>query len=96
MVALAREVATRVFQTVWVDTPDEHDLWLQVDYVNLAIAGLERDSPPQVKALFDGLVRQAKAQLDTYASNADPTIAAHGRWLGDTITRYRERSKVEF
>ena len=91
-----REVATRVFDTVWGDNPDEHDRWTQSDYVGLVIANLARDTTPDVTALNDDMLRRATARCEAYARSSDELLAAHGAWLLGTIERYRERSQVHF
>lgn len=92
------EVADRVFGSVWPAAgngrPDEHDLWLQSDYVNLTITALETDTTPRVTALFHDLLARAEARLKEYAASNDRTIAAHGRWLVDRIRRFRERQQI--
>jgi len=92
----SREVAGRVFDTVWVEAPDEHDLWLQADYVALAISAVQRDTTPRVLAMFDEMLTRSADKLQDYASSSDATVAAHGRWLGDRIRRFRDRQAIEF
>ena len=91
-----REVASRTFDAVWVDSPDEHDLWIQVDYVNMALMAVQRDTTPQVLALFDEMIDRSAEKLAGYASSGDATVAAHGKWLGRRIQRFRDRQTVEF
>jgi hypothetical protein len=89
-------VATRVFERVWSETPDEHDRWTQVDFVALVTGELGYDYPPDVRALFEILLDRCGERAATYTTAADPVIAAHGRSLGERIRRYRERQLVEF
>ncbi len=42
------------------------------------------------------LLRRSADRLESYAGSGDAATAAHGRWLGDRITRYRERQRVQF
>lgn len=89
-------VTNRVFAAVWPDTPDEYDLWTQSDYVDIVIARAETDTTPRIKAMFDGAIDSSLAKLDDYSASSDPTVAAHGKWLGNKIRRYRDRQQVEF
>jgi len=89
-------VANRVFDAVWGDAPGEYDLWTQSDWVDLCISSLQRDSTPTVTAMFDSLLRRASEKLETYQGSSDAAVAAHGHWLADHITRYRERTQVQF
>ena len=94
-----RDVANRVFDAVWPrvgDGPDEHDLWTQADYVDLVLSRAELDSSPAVKALFYELMGKAETRLKDYSASSDATTAAHGKWLGDKIARYKNRQQVQF
>ncbi len=91
----SNEVAARVFQAVWPDTPDEHDLWIQSDFVERCIMSVKRDTTPRVTAMFDQMIDRALAKLEGYQASGDPVVSAHGKWLGDRIRRFRQRQVVE-
>jgi len=88
-------VANRVFDAVWPDAPDEHDMWLQSDYVTLCLSALGKDTTPPIMALFDSMLRRSSAKLSAYQGSDNAGISAHGHWLADRINRYRKRSQVE-
>ncbi|GJM22423.1 MAG: hypothetical protein DHS20C15_23380 [Planctomycetota bacterium] len=88
------EVGDRVFAAVFVDNPDEHDLWIQKDWVSLATSTAETDTMPQILAANDNLIRRAQSKLEEYSGSSDRTVAAHGRWLSQKIKDWREKKQI--
>ncbi|RKY20760.1 MAG: hypothetical protein DRQ55_06710 [Planctomycetota bacterium] len=96
-----REVADLVFAAVWPEhspdgRPDHFDLWTQKDWLDMCFMGVKRDTSPMIQALFFELLGRAEGRLVAYASAPDANVAAHGRWLGERIRRWRTRQVMEF
>ncbi len=89
-------VADKVYGAVWVSEPDEHDRWMQSDFLTLVVSELGLDQTPDNTALFNSLLRRVEESCTTYSNSSDRLVAAHGEWLLEKIKLYRNRQMIAF
>ncbi|MGQ0553869.1 MAG: zinc-dependent metalloprotease [Planctomycetota bacterium] len=90
------EIADRAFAATWAkESPDEHDRWIQSDYVYLVINSLTSDTTPELTALYDSLMTRAEQRCEQLAKSGNREIATHGAWLKGRIERFRNRQVIE-
>ncbi len=91
-----REVADKVFATVWAaPQPNLNDRWTQSDYLDLVFRGLKARTAPDVTALMNSLLNQVEQRGKDYSSSTDADVKAHGEQLVQRIDRYRKRQVTE-